>query len=780
MPCLNAASFLHQALQSVLTQPECLEVLVADGGSCDGSLEILEKMATIDKRIRIISRDDRGPADALNIAFRAARGTLIGWLNADDISPPGAFARAVTALATNPEWLMVYGEGEEFNEKSGLVQRYPTLPPSSGIEGFRSHCFICQPTVLFHRSMGLLLGPFDEHWKTSFDFDYWLRAFETFPHRIGYVPYLQGRTRLHEDTITSTQRSRVALEATELIARQFGSAPATRLHNLGLELQLGLAKTTPGQTHTELLHELSNQAAPWLDPKALENFRHEWQLTDDHPGTAKDLSPLTQSEPVSEQTFVLRLLHALHPQLHPNAPGSTVERETRCQQFIAIHKQRYRLLNTEEEASPAATPISAGSQPQSASRPFGVNLIGHAYEMFGIGEDIRMAARALQAADIPCCVIHHPAGNGAACTDRSLEPLICSDPNGGPYAFNLVCMAAPIYARWLLKSGFEPLRGRYTIGAWPWETRQWPEIWDPLLEVIDEVWPSSTFIAQALQAPAAQAGIPLHVMSMAAEIPKPDRFCSPSNRQEKRVHLGLPKDAVVFVYCFDLNSTTIRKNPMAALESFQQAFPLPQLMASQGRSQNNHPLSERVVLLIKTFPPQDFNPEWNWLRLRAQEDTRIHLLEANLERDELLAMFGCCDVFLSLHRSEGFGRGMAEALQLGLDVIATEYSGNTDFCKGPLSHPVRCQEVPIPRGAYPYADGHHWGEPDLDHAAQLMQQVAERRLEIACNPNASDPSRDAMVLGGYRKQFSFEEVGYQYRKKLESIWDINEHIFARA
>ena len=511
---------------------------------------------------------------------------------------------------------------------------------------------------------------------------------------------------LHEDTITNTQRGLVALEATRLIARKFGSAPATRLHNLGLELQLGLAETKPGQTHTELLNELADQAAHWLDPKALESFRHDWQLNGDHQVKIKGPKPPTHSETPSEHQFALRLLHAVHPQLHPNAPGSTMERETRCQQFIDIHGQRYQLLDKNKEPQ-ASTPISAESEPQSMNRPFGVNLIGHAYEMFGIGEDIRMAARSLQAADVPCCVIHHPADNGAACTDRSLEPLICSDPNGGPYAFNLVCMAAPIHARWLLKSGFEPLHGRYTTGAWPWETRQWPELWDPLLEVVDEVWPSSNFIAQALQAPVAQAGIPLHVMSMAAEIHEPDRFCSPSSRQEQRGRLGLPKDAVVFVYSFDLNSTTIRKNPMAALESFQQAFPLPGQMASKGQSCDNNPLSERVALLIKTFPPRDFNPEWNWLMLRAKEDPRIHVLQAHLERDSLLAMFGCCDVFLSLHRSEGFGRGMAEAFQLGLDVIATKYGGNTDFCKGPLSHPVRCQEVPIPRGAYPFADGHH-------------------------------------------------------------------------
>jgi hypothetical protein len=177
---------------------------------------------------------------------------------------------------------------------------------------------------------------------------------------------------------------------------------------------------------------------------------------------------------------------------------------------------------------------------------------------------------------------------------------------------------------------------------------------------------------------------------------------------------------VVFAYGFDLKSTAIRKNPMGALEAFQLAFPLPNLPASFGHEINDHPLSNQVALMIKAFPPQGESAEWHWLQLRAAEDPRIHLIAANLERDELLYLYGCCDAFLSLHRSEGFGRGMAEALQLGLDVIATDYGGNTDFCTGPLSHHVRYREVPIPRGAYPCADGHRWAEPDLEHAAELM------------------------------------------------------------
>ena len=85
---------------------------------------------------------------------------------------------------------MVYGEGEEVDRGTGLRQRYPTLPAPQKVEAFRSHCFLCQPTVLFRRSMPVLLGPFDQHWRTAFDSDFWLRAFAAFPHRIGYLPHL--------------------------------------------------------------------------------------------------------------------------------------------------------------------------------------------------------------------------------------------------------------------------------------------------------------------------------------------------------------------------------------------------------------------------------------------------------------------------------------------------------------------------------------------------------------------------------------------------------------
>ncbi|MEB3320081.1 MAG: glycosyltransferase [Cyanobium sp.] len=754
MPCLNPGPFLEEAIASVLAQPDCLELLIADGGSTDGSLSRLRERAAGESRIRLLTGPDQGPADALNRAFQAARGTVIGWLNADDLYTAGALSRAVACLSRHPEWLMVYGEGEEFNSSSGSRLRYPTLPPQAGLKGFVSHCFICQPTVVFRRSMGILLGPFDSSWRTAFDFDYWLRAFSAFPERIGYVPHLQASTRLHQHTITSSQRSRVALEATKLLARSLGGAPATRLHNYALELQLGIASPPPDQPMLDHLDAVFREAEAHLEPAACARLRQDWLLD---PVTAPGRLR-AESEAAAtgwHRSLPGQLLQAWRPQLRLEAAGPPAGPHRRLVEAVTSEAAALPLLQT-LHATPAQPEAGERSFPE---RPFGVNLIGHAFDVFGIGEDIRMAARSLQAADVPCCVIDHPAGNGSARTDRSLETLLHSGGCGGPYAFNLVCMAAPVQARWLLEQGFAGLRERYTLVSWPWETEIWPAAWEPLLQVADELWPSSRFTARALQ-PHSHAERPLHWMPMAAAIADLREISAPQTRLSTRRAHGLPNDAVIYAYGFDFNSTASRKNPMGVLEAFQSAFP----------PDGADPLASRVALMIKTFPPRRFKADFQWLQARVAEDPRIHLVVGHLTRHELLRLYGCCDVFVSLHRSEGFGRGLAEALQLGLHVIATDFGGNTDFCTGPLAHPVRYRRVPIPRGAYPCADGHHWAEPDQHDAVRLIREVAQQLLETGHAGEAAE---------GYRERFSCELVGARYRDRLLQLWADRHQIAER-
>lgn len=227
MPSYNQAAFLDEAIASVLEQDwKHVELSVADGGSTDGSQAILERWQRRDSRLRWHSEPDDGPAHALNKALGRVRGTLVGWLNSDDRYTPGAIGRAVNAMQDHPEWMLCYGEGAHIDAQGHSLGRYPTLPkPEDAKAGvpdkstFQDGCFICQPTVFFKTVMVRLLGPLDKSLKTAFDFDYWLRAFNAFPGRVGYLAEVQAQSRLHDDCITQQQRRLVALEGMTVLAR---------------------------------------------------------------------------------------------------------------------------------------------------------------------------------------------------------------------------------------------------------------------------------------------------------------------------------------------------------------------------------------------------------------------------------------------------------------------------------------------------------------------------------------------------------------------------------
>lgn len=166
-----------------------------------------------------------------------------------------------------------------------------------------------------------------------------------------------------------------------------------------------------------------------------------------------------------------------------------------------------------------------------------------------------------------------------------------------------------------------------------------------------------------------------------------------------RKDFNLPEDACLFCFSFDLNSSIHRKNPRACLKAFQKAFPVDEV-------------TERPVgLVIKCHKPKRANEQWDRLKEAAERDHRIFIVEETLSRPDLLALYKSCDCYLSLHRAEGFGRGMAEALLPGLEVIATGYSGNVDHCRGnPAAHLVDYKLVPVKKDEYPYGEGQCWAE----------------------------------------------------------------------
>lgn len=230
MPTRNQAKFLPASMASVLAQqvdtPCPIELVIADGGSTDGTIELLEAAARANPdQVRWFSGPDDGPADAVNKAVRTARGSLIGWLNSDDLYADGAIARALEYVRIHPDCVMVYGEAEHIDVSGARLGPYPTLPPDAPRDRWRDGCPICQPTAFFRRQNFLDLGGLDTSLKTAFDYEFWLRLLAAHPGRVGHLASVQARSRLHPGAITMRMRERVAIEGIEVVHRHLGPAP---------------------------------------------------------------------------------------------------------------------------------------------------------------------------------------------------------------------------------------------------------------------------------------------------------------------------------------------------------------------------------------------------------------------------------------------------------------------------------------------------------------------------------------------------------------------------
>ena len=242
MPSYNQAAFIDEAIESVFSQsiPIEVELVVSDGGSTDDTVDILKAKAAIHPALRWVSEADTGPANALNKALAKTRGTLIGWLNSDDLYAPGALASMYHYFEENPDKIMVYGHGEHVDVNGAPIGQYPSLKPEAGIEAFRDGCYICQPTVFFKRTLYTLLGPLDESFKAAFDFEYWLRTFKSFSSRIGFVDQVLAKSRLHDDCITQKMRALVANDGARAVHQYFGQAPIHWLSTYVEEMQAEL------------------------------------------------------------------------------------------------------------------------------------------------------------------------------------------------------------------------------------------------------------------------------------------------------------------------------------------------------------------------------------------------------------------------------------------------------------------------------------------------------------------------------------------------------------
>jgi hypothetical protein len=376
-------------------------------------------------------------------------------------------------------------------------------------------------------------------------------------------------------------------------------------------------------------------------------------------------------------------------------------------------------------------------------RTYGVNLIGYAFGRLGIGEDVRMAGKAFLQAQVPMTMLDFQPGDSVDTNERSMARYVSE---AGEYAFNIFCLTAEETGRFYAEQGRSQFVDRYNIGYWPWELGAWPKEWEMLLELVDEVWVSTQHTYDALK-PVCKK--PLQLMPMAVELGPIKKYRS---RNQARESFKLNLSATLFCFAFDLNSYIERKNPMACVQAFLKAFPKADYKASQ------------VGLVVKVQKLRAYSDAWLELKKIARSDRRIRVIEQTLDRPSLLALYGACDSYVSLHRAEGFGRGMAEALQLGLRVICTGYSGNVDFCQSPHADLVKYRLVGVKKGQYPRSRGQVWAEPSVRHAAQLMRKFYENTTLV------SERTSESTVTPIEWSIFAPVVAGERYKKRLKELW----------
>lgn len=377
----------------------------------------------------------------------------------------------------------------------------------------------------------------------------------------------------------------------------------------------------------------------------------------------------------------------------------------------------------------------------------GVQLYGYLRATLGLGEAARRLVTLLGLADERTLARPY---------DHIGSPLAYPWPDSLPdpsplpsdaHDIAMLCVNGAETARLARAIGGAALHGRYRIGLWFWELEQLtPEMADGL-EHLDEVWVTSEFVANAVRN-AAPPNFPVHILPLGMDLNRDlerdlDRerhttegstnlLPTGAERAAIRTRLGLPRDLVhgVVIGCsFDYASRIARKNPIGLIEAFIKAFPKP---FSLGNDLG-------PWLVVKAFNPGATPSDAATVRSAVTRRPDIVLFEKHLTPEDQRAYISSLDVVASLHRSEGYGLLMLEAMAQGIPTVATEYSGNLAFMCHANSWLIPSTRITIDESASPYPAGYTWAEPDVTSAASTLRWIVSG-LTTASSRAAADVS----------------------------------------
>jgi glycosyltransferase involved in cell wall biosynthesis len=367
-----------------------------------------------------------------------------------------------------------------------------------------------------------------------------------------------------------------------------------------------------------------------------------------------------------------------------------------------------------------------------------IHVVGHPTAPIGMGEHARSVFRALREAGESAVLvdIYGPGAN----VDKQLQDSYAefTTPWLGDN-INIFCINGDE-----VKQAFEVLAtrnlkrdGSYNIIYPAWELADYPDLWLQYLERFEEIWAPSQFTADAIQK---KTKVPVIRMPLACEIGVRGLFSRP--------HFAIPESSYCFLFSFDFLSYVERKNPQAVIEAFVEAC-------------DARPTADVRLILKVNNPEREPEAYERFKKSFSEYADKVVLIEQTLSDLEMKALMWNIDCYVSLHRSEGFGRGLSEAMVLGKPVIATAYSGNMDFCNEDTAFLVPHELVAVGPGEYPFWEGQEWADADVNAAAATMVRLIDNP---AIGQQVGRKARAHMSA-----RFSFLARGLAYTERAREI-----------
>jgi predicted O-linked N-acetylglucosamine transferase (SPINDLY family)/glycosyltransferase involved in cell wall biosynthesis len=743
MPVYNGDRYICQALDSLLAQDyNNFELLISDNASTDSTAEICQKYAANNPKIRYFRNSTNiGAISNFNQAFKLSTGKYFMWAAHDDLWAPSYVSKCLAQLELHPNAVLCFSEIHVINELGYPINsEYNQFLDTVGKDIPERIRRLTYKLNWYDAIYGLMRA--DALKKTNLMSAKYggdvillmelmlLGEFAKVPEKLFAYRLLPNN---HEENFVQPYTS---------LAKEL----------MSVSWQSNLSPEVKSQIHRDFVETLCSNQSLWLSTILMEKsmtfkmFSSQEHLREFVEKTItpdlklpSETSMFASEEHLREfvETIItpdLKLSSTSSPIL---SPSNLVDEMDEAK--LSISPQGLPKGGLSPDISSISSNPSQNIIAKNPNPNIGINIAGYVNGEFGIGEGVRANIRAIEAIGIPFVI-----NNFTRSPHRKQDTSYQNFSQDNPYPINLIQVNADEVKTFLKYSGASYLENHYNIGFWAWELPAFPPEWQPAFNQFHEIWTYSNACAEAISIVS-----PIPVIKIMPSI----SLVQPSIDREA---LGLPQDKFIFLFIFDFYSRIERKNPLAVIEAFNQAF---------GND-------DRVLLIVKSANSSKFVEQQKLLNsaIAKTNCANIKHIDGYLSKDRINALLYNCDCYISLHRCEGFGLTMAEAMFYGKPVIATGYSSNTEFMNVGNSFLVKYKLVPITADFGPYKKGNIWAEPNTEHAAYLMRHVFNNYQE----------AQEIGKIGAEEIQtlLNPQVTGSKIQKRLEYIAEITDNFSA--